>query len=399
LRYFIGAIALSLFQPCFAQPEPSPPPIQAPVQDKNFYFLSLIQRDGDARASLSKVEALAAINRAKRAAAAGDDLGGLKFSEADIAAVSAALTTMAQSDPSLSRLLSGPLARSGMAYPQDGNTAAGVWEESARAINRIISVYGLGEEGFSDKIDAISYDPAGEQARVHQRAALESARAKTAEGSLFFEPSLDAALALLTENKRDEAGRFEPLENGENAAAFKRAAALDWSKYKYSVVLVPGDGPEDPSVRLTPAAQKALAAAAAHIRAGEAPFILVSGGYVHPKQTPYCEAIEMKRWLVREGGIADDAIIVDPHARHTTTNMRNAARLIYRYGLPFGKTALSTTSGEQSAYLESEELRERCLRNFGYVPYGILRRTSLNDLEFRPKIDSLRARPADPLDP
>jgi hypothetical protein len=42
-------------------------------------------------------------------------------------------------------------------------------------------------------------------------------------------------------------------------------------------------------------------------------------------------------------GIPANAIIVDPHARHTTTKMRNAARLIYRYGMPFSAKALVTT--------------------------------------------------------
>ena len=54
---------------------------------------------------------------------------------------------------------------------------------------------------------------------------------------------------------------------------------------------------------------------------GKAPLILVSGGYVHPNQTPYCEAIEMKESLVRDFGIPSDAILIDPHARHTTTNL------------------------------------------------------------------------------
>jgi hypothetical protein len=36
---------------------------------------------------------------------------------------------------------------------------------------------------------------------------------------LFFRPSLDFALRLLEADGRDEAGRLEPLEKGENAAA------------------------------------------------------------------------------------------------------------------------------------------------------------------------------------
>jgi len=39
---------------------------------------------------------------------------------------------------------------------------------------------------------------------------------------LFFQPTLKFALYLLDINKRDEAGRLEPLEQTENAAAVKR---------------------------------------------------------------------------------------------------------------------------------------------------------------------------------
>jgi len=39
---------------------------------------------------------------------------------------------------------------------------------------------------------------------------------------LFFQPSLSFALHLLDANHRDEAGRLEPLERGENAAALGR---------------------------------------------------------------------------------------------------------------------------------------------------------------------------------
>jgi uncharacterized SAM-binding protein YcdF (DUF218 family) len=41
----------------------------------------------------------------------------------------------------------------------------------------------------------------------------------------------------------------------------------------------------------------------------------------------------MKHDLIARLGIPAAAILVDPHARHTTTNMRNAARLLYRYGM------------------------------------------------------------------
>ncbi len=142
-----------------------------------------------------------------------------------------------------------------------------------------------------------------------------------------------------------------------------------------------------------------LALAVKRLREGKAPFLLVSGGYVHPKQTPYCEAYEMKRSLMQDFGVPENAIIIDPHARHMTTKLRNAARLIYRYGLPFDKAGLITSDTGQVDYIESKDLQERCRLIFGYLPCEILKRLSPFELEFRPRIESLYADPQDALDP
>src|SRR4029078_9516886 len=118
-------------------------------------------------------------------------------------------------------------------------------------------------------------------------------------------------------------------------------------------------------------------------RDGKAPFLLVTGGFVHPSLTPYAEAVEKKRQLMQKYAIPEDAILIDPHARHTTTNMRNAARLMYRYGMPFEKKALVTTDLGQSQSIESPAFAKRCMEELGYVPQQILGRTSPFDLEFR----------------
>jgi hypothetical protein len=107
----------------------------------------------------------------------------------------------------------------------------------------------------------------------------------------------------------------------------------------------------------------------------------------------------MKRDLMTRFGIPEDAILVDPHARHTTTNMRNAARLIYRYGIPFDRKALVTSDPGQSEYIENRTFAKRCVDELGYVPYRLLGRISAFDLEFVPGRDSLQSDPRDPLDP
>jgi uncharacterized SAM-binding protein YcdF (DUF218 family) len=107
----------------------------------------------------------------------------------------------------------------------------------------------------------------------------------------------------------------------------------------------------------------------------------------------------MKRALMQDYGIPESAIIVDPHARHTTTNFRNAARLMYRYNLPFDKPALVTGDIYQSRYIENTNLVKRCLRELGYPCFLDLHRVSPIDLAWLPNIQSLQQNPADPLDP
>jgi hypothetical protein len=125
----------------------------------------------------------------------------------------------------------------------------------------------------------------------------------------------------------------------------------------------------------------------------------VSGGYVHPNQTLFNEAIEMKRSLVRDFGVPAEAILIDPHARHTTTNLRNAARLAFRYGLPGERPMLITSDQSQSAYITGAVFRDRCLKELGYQPGTLGKRLSKFDVEFTPAIDALHADARDPLDP
>jgi len=200
-------------------------------------------------------------------------------------------------------------------------------------------------------------------------------------------------------NHRDEAGRFEPMQLGENRAALEQIRHTDFSKFTYSVIVVPGAGSDRITMAFSPIGRARVQLAAKRYKEGRAPFILVSGGFVHPNQTPHCEAIEMKRTLMQEFGLPENAILIDPHARHTTTNLRNAARLIFRYGIPFSQKALITTDLLQSAYIESSVFNDRCRKELGYLPHKLAGRTSRFDLEFLPVIDSLEEDPTEPLDP
>src|SRR5262245_13427419 len=200
-------------------------------------------------------------------------------------------------------------------------------------------------------------------------------------------------------SKRDEAGRFEPMEHGENRLAVERVRSTRWQEYPYSVILVPGSGTDRLTWNMSQWGRERLRLAARRYHEKKAPFLIVSGGFVHPDQTPFAEAIEMKKVLISEFRVPAEAIIVDPHARHTTTNIRNAVRLIWRYGLPFDKSALITTDVYQSKSIESDDFRKRCDRELGYQPHELRGRKSEFDLEFLPRLDSLQADSTDLLDP
>jgi hypothetical protein len=132
-------------------------------------------------------------------------------------------------------------------------------------------------------------------------------------------------------------------------------------------------------------------------KAGLAPFLLPSGGHVHPDKTPYSEALEMKKYLMQAHGVPEDAILIDPHARHTTTNLRNASRVVLRLGLPADKPLLVTSDAFQSVYILG--LAERCQEELHYLPWRALQRLTATDSCLLPSLSSLHAAPGDPLDP
>ena len=404
---------LSLSVASAAEPLRAPVRLEAPVQDKNFYLLSLLERTPDVRdavraeLALGRIaaERLAALDKAARTCNLDLDCYAAAFQWSDVQANDAghALAGLYRTSPAVRRLADGPLRESGMYVRYQGLAGDQLldhaWMDCIHGINRIIDVYGLGKAPRYPAIDSITYDIKSDAWRhivQNLTATLEDDRGNLA---LFSSPSMRFALELLWLNHRDEAGRYEPMEVRENALSFRRIKSVDWGKYPYSVIVVPGAGNDLPGFRLSPEGKLRDEIAAKRFREGKAPFVLVSGGFVHPSQTEFAEAIEMKRDLILRFGIPAGAILIDPHARHTTTNMRNAARLMYRYGMPFDKKALVTTDPRQSQNIESAGFEKRCVEELGYVPHQILGRTSPFDLEFRPTLDALQADPQDPLDP
>jgi len=107
----------------------------------------------------------------------------------------------------------------------------------------------------------------------------------------------------------------------------------------------------------------------------------------------------MKKYVMDKYGIPENRILVDPHARHTTSNMRNIGRLFFRYGIPTDKKAIVSTTLSQSKYVASTTFMTRSQREMGHIPIQLYNRLSDFDLEFTPKIEVLHLDSSDPLDP
>jgi hypothetical protein len=158
-------------------------------------------------------------------------------------------------------------------------------------------------------------------------------------------------------------------------------------------------GPDDLSTPLSPGGKLRVRLAAERFAAGLAPFIIVSGGMVHPRGTHFAEAIEMRKALIEDYGVSADCIIVDPYARHTTTNLRNATRALIALGASLGRDALIVSDPEQIRYIASREFADRNQSVLGYEPGTLGKQSSPFELPFRPSRASLRVDPMDPLDP
>ncbi|MGZ3422845.1 MAG: YdcF family protein [Polyangiales bacterium] len=118
------------------------------------------------------------------------------------------------------------------------------------------------------------------------------------------------------------------------------------------------------------------AAQAYHARV--APVVIVSGGAVH---SPLYEAYLLDYLLTCRFGVPRDAVLMDPCADHTHTNVRNSAGLVVALG---GRTGYVVTDGLQAGYLQEWTLfdliggsiDQRALRDWGYL-LGSFRQASV----------------------
>ena len=375
-------------------------------QDKNFFLLSLFQRHPEVGRLLRRNPVLRKLSNDKaqalRKAASCDNMNclddALRFSGPTIEAVALQLKTLSRR-PALKQLVAKDMRPSGVfiKYSQqsDSEMLVAAWRDAANGMNRLLRVYALGQDPFYKNIDRVSFDVSSEDYR--QLLKIKLAEIKLSQTPLFFEPTLNFALKLLEANRRDEAARYEPLEEGENKAALQDLKNIRWDDYPYSVILVLGSGPGD-SARISKIAAKRADQGAQLFLERKAPLIILSGGHVHPMQTPYNEAIEMKKYVMEKFKIPEESILVEPYARHTTTNFRNAARLAFRYGIPT-HNALVTSSEDHIGIITRDGFRIRCATELGYFPMESITRISPITAEFKPSVASLFFDANDPLDP
>jgi hypothetical protein len=269
-------------------------------------------------------------------------------------------------------------------------------QDGVNAMNYIFDIYLAGKKPRYPKIDGASLasNDAGFLKQV--KYAVEDLKRRNGTNDVFYGLPWLTALKLLELNGRDEAARYEPLA-GINSAAYKNLQATQWDKYEFSAILVPGLGPQTLNVSLDPGGAKRCELAASRFRRGDAPFIIVSGGNVHPDKTPYNEAIEMKNYLVSKLKIPANAVIAEPYARHTTTNIRNASRMIFTLNMPSKKPVLIVTDIFQTTYIPM--MKNRFIEELGYLPYQEISKSKAGGISFIPDILALKINPLDPLDP
>jgi len=390
------------------------------VQAKNYYLLTLFHELPDVKRLLAADPAIAAIGAGKmdslKAALQNCQRDGacyinaMRWSPAEVSQIGERLKALYKPDNALGRLVKKHLIPSGtyvlFQNLSEPEMLVKAWTQDAEGINFTIGVYAEGKKPNYPSIDSISFNIHDPKDSSKYRPGYIGLLYNIAEllvtentsGSDFIRIPMEAALHFLEMNERDQAADFEPMEQGENKAAVDRIATIKWNDYPYTVIEIPGAGPDEPTVALSAEGMIRCRLAAIQYQKGLAPFIVTSGGKVHPYKTKYCEAVEMKRFLVEKLHVPANAILIDPHARHTTTNMRNTVRLIYRYGMPFDKPAITCTSRGQSSSIEKNQI-ERCIRELNEAPYANGKRLSETEMEFYPKVEGLQITPREPMDP
>lgn len=273
------------------------------------------------------------------------------------------------------------------------------WPQYVNGTNHILRIYGDGDSPLYPEIDSISYVATSSEYQLF----LGTLNNFTATLQPPIPPPIDAfafASSLLSANDRFEAIAYPNLWSSPtlNGPALRQSRRLDWNRYEYAAILIPGEGPEIYGVALSPLGKlRSRIAASYFVRPNTAPFLIPSGGNVHPNLTIYTEAREMSRWLQSQLNVKVEDIAIEPYARHTTTNLRNGARVLQRLGAPKGKKVLIVTDNSQRDNIASQSFALRCQNELGYVTGEIGPKLGMFEVEWVP--DYRKCAVVDPIDP
>lgn len=271
------------------------------------------------------------------------------------------------------------------------------WKNEIKGYNYIIKAYLLNEGMIYPKIDSSAFDVHSTKYRNDVIQVAEKAFSFH-KPDFFFAPFINMSLSVLNINGRDEAARLYPLDNI-NKKAYDRIPEIDWSQYPYSGILIFGEGPTKQGVRISEGSKMRSKMGVSLFKEGKAPFLIVSGGYVHPFKTKFNEAEGMKQFLIDSLHIPEDAIIMEPHARHTTTNIRNTNRIFLSNFIPRNKPILGVTVKSHIDFIASQRIVNVFKRDLGFVTFAGLDRLSDTTVSFYPTMSSFQINPLDPLDP
>lgn len=378
------------------------------IEGKNYYFTALMSADDeiDAMFQADKVLCDVAADKMKRLQAADglqETLDALTFSASEIETIADELAKLYKPNNALARLLNSDIIPSGCYRQASGKGAElikQVFRLDAKGMNRAIGIYVGGDKPNYPAIDSIGFYV---QSKYYQQeilpAIVQNVLKISSSKPRFYSVPMNAVNVSLDTNDRCQVLDFEPLHNAGNAESYRHVQSADFSAYPYSAILVLGAGPTDMTQHISPEGRMRATYAAMLYLERKAPFIIVSGGRVHPYHTPYNEAEEMKKYIMEKWNIPSWAIIMEPHARHTTTNIRNANRILYREGFPFNKKVLVTSSESHIDYVMNDNFLRRCEKELHTAPFKICGRPSARTCEYFPQECSLIITPDEPLDP
>lgn len=405
LTLVLGCLQLAQAQDYFRYKTP-----QEWVVAKNYYVTSVLTQDSTLLKNIissdRNLQNLLKSRQDRYTASEGcKDLScflqAFKWTEQEIDGITGSFLTSLETDKKLESRLREELLPYHSYGVSTGKTIKEYFEKALRqdlhAMNYVIDVYGGGTRPNYPNIDSISFNVKDPRYLSLLGDVRQDVLTDVRQLDQAFSLSLLSAVRLLEINERWDAAQLEPLIAQENKAAFEAIAKTNFANYPYSLLLTLGAGPEVYAQPISPGGMLRSRMAARSYFEGLAPFIIVSGGRVHPYKTAHIEAIAMKKYLMEVLNVPEKAILIDPHARHTTTNLRNTARIMLKYGFPKDKFAIVNSS--VSHINAVEKMADRCIRELGYVPYELGKRVSEVIIEFKPKIESLTIDPDEPLDP